>query len=452
MAYDIYPYTNLHNLNLDWVLQELKRIAAESASTAEAQAALKEYVDNWVEEQDVPAQVREEVEREIDRLISSGELAELIGGQLPQLLANRKGRRFLFIGDSYANREGDWDDTLRSIWGLDIFDIVHPGEQTMTGDEDSYIIRDGGYGFVGVSNGGRWLDLCLQYWPSSLDKSTFTDIVIVGGYNDRAPIAGGALNSEAVYAQMQQFASGFTDSFTNAKVWLFEVGAHSMNVADMARLSNAYAAYKRAAEVSPAWTYAGGETVLHFTKSLNDDDHHHPSVQGGLDLGIYIAEALNGDTHRALAKGPYQMTPFSANVTLTDNRNAVFTSISGHMAYLCFPDGPRANFTNAVETTNQFIYIARIPNSAILAYSAYPANTRYVCDRVCCYTERSETATGSITRVSELVDFKIVLDGDVAILTAELPFGANGLPVWLRGIWLPKVLTCSVFPWANGIN
>lgn len=451
MAYDIYPYTNLHNLNLDWILAEIKRIAAESTSTAEAQAALKEYVDNWTEEQDVPEQVREEVERELDRLISSGELAELIGGQLPQLLTNRKGRRFLFIGDSYANREGDWDDTLRSIWGLDIFDIVNPGGQTMTGDEDSYIIRAGGYGFVGVSNGGRWLDLCLQYWPSSLDKSTFTDIVIVGGYNDRAPISGGAASTEAVYAQMQQFATGFTNSFTNAKVWVFEVGAHSMNVADMARLSNAYAAYKRAAEVSPAWTYAGGETVLHFTKSLNDSDHHHPSVQGGLDLGIYIAEALNGDTHRALAKGPYQLDPF-ASVTLTANRNAIFTSISGHMAYLCFPDNPHVTFNTAQDTSSSFIYIGKIPNSAILAYAAYPANTSYVCDRVCCYTERSETDTGSITRHNELVDFKIMLDGDVAVLVFGLPFGANGMPPALRGIWLPTVLSCSVFPWASGIN
>lgn len=451
MAYDIYPYTNLHNLNLDWILQEMKRIAAESSSTAEAQAALKEYVDNWTAEQDVPAQVREEVEREIERLISSGELAELIGGQLPQLLTNRKGRRFLFVGDSYANREGDWDDTLRSIWGLDIFDLVYPGQQTMTGEEDSYIIRSGGYGFVGVSNGGRWLDLCLQHWPATLDKSTFTDIVIVGGYNDRAPIVGGAVNSEAVYAQMQQFASAFTDSFVNAKVWVFECGMHSMNVADMARLSNAYAAYKRAAEVAPAWTYAGGETVLHFTKSLNDSDHHHPSVQGGLDLGIYIAEALNGDTHRALAKGPYQLTPFD-NVTLAENRNAVFTSISGHMAYLCFPNNPHATFNTAQSTAGSFNYICRIPNSAILAYAAFPANTSYVCDRVCCYTDRSETATGSITHHNELVDFKIMLEGDVAVLVFALPFGANGMPPYLRGIWLPKVLSCNVFPWGNGIN
>ena len=448
MAYDIYPYTNLHNLNLDWILAEIKRIAAESASTAEAQAALKEYVDNWVEEQDVPAQVREEVEREIERLIESGELAELIGGQLPQLLANRKGRRFLFIGDSYANREGDWDDTLRAIWDLDIFDIVHPGEQTMTGNEDSYIIRDGGYGFVGVSNGGRWLDLCLQHWPSSLDKSTFTDLVIVGGYNDRAPIAGGAVNSEAVFAQMQQFAAGFTDSFTNAKVWLFEVGCHSANTADMARLSNAYEAYKRAAEVSPAWTYAGGETVLHFVKSLNDDDHHHPSVQGGLDLGIYIAEALNGDSHRALAKGPYQIQAVDGT-ELATNRKSFFTSIAGHIAHINFQRQPYVTFATRPSLNLADINVAILPNSAILGSTTTTSGApTKICEAMCLATTGGQTSGATVELA--LFEFAIMIDGDTSILTAHHVRGATG--EYLAAIYLPFTLEVPVFSWASGVN
>lgn len=295
MAYDIYPYTNLHNLNLDWILDEMKRVAAESASTAEAQAALKEYVDNWTEEQDVPAQVQEEVEAEIDRLITSGELAELIGGQIPALTSNRKGRRWLFIGDSYANRTDDWDDTIVSDWGLTRADLT--AGDSYDDDTDCFTIRAGGYGFVGVTtsvgSGGPWLDLCTSNWPADVDKDTITDIVIVGGYNDRGPLENGAANAAQIYNAMRAFATGFTDSFVNATVWIAEAGMHSRNVLDRQRLEIAYKAYSRAAEVGPNWHYIkGSEGVLHSLSALNDTDFHHPTSLGGIRLGRYIEYAL----------------------------------------------------------------------------------------------------------------------------------------------------------------
>ena len=184
MAYDIYPYTNLHNLNLDWVLEELRRVVAESRTTAEAQAALKEYVDTWVEQQDIPG----EVAAELQRMADDGELVALLGGSIATLLTNRKGRRWLFIGDSYANRPNDWDDTIVDRWSLTRADLT-VGD-TYSDNTDCFMIRMGGYGFLGIETsdpniGGKWIDLCTQYWPADVDKNTITDIVIVGGYNDR---------------------------------------------------------------------------------------------------------------------------------------------------------------------------------------------------------------------------------------------------------------------------
>lgn len=287
MAYDIYPYTNLHNLNLDWILQEMKRVAAESASTAEAQKNLKEYVDTWLDQQDVPA----EVARVIQDMADSGELVALLGGSIATQLTNRRGRRWIFIGDSYANRTDDWDDTLVDIWGLNRAELT--AGDSYDDDTDCFTIRRGGFGFVGVTTtdpsiGGRWLDLCTEYWPADVENNTITDIVIVGGYNDRLS------DVNSIKTAMAAFKTGFTDLFPNAHVWVAEVGMSANNRADRQRLRTVYTAYRSANDMD-TWSYlAGCEGVLHRTGYLNTTDYHHPTPEGGRALGEAISALLQG--------------------------------------------------------------------------------------------------------------------------------------------------------------
>lgn len=351
MAYDVYPYTNLHNLNLDWMLSELKRIAAESASTADAQEALKAYVESKID--DIPVTVRAELQRMAD----DGTLLELLGGGVATMLTNRKGRRWLFVGDSYANRTGDWDDRLVAWWGLDRYDLTNPPKDSTTGEiipytgqEDCYAIRWGGYGFLGVvtSNpdlGGRWLDLCLEHFPADLDKNTFTDIVIVGGYNDRIDHT-----ETQIFEAMRDFRREFTTRFHNAHVWLAEVGMHSTNRLDRNRLVTVYNAYKRAAEVGPRWSFiAGADSVLHFARSLDSRDHHHPTAAGGYDLGLFISEALMHDSHVALVKGPLTVS-FDESITApVALRTRFYTDVDPwtHTAKLFFPYPPSIRFASA---------------------------------------------------------------------------------------------------------
>lgn len=287
MAYDIYPYTNLHNLNLDWILQEMKRVAAESASTAEAQKKLKDYVDTWLEQQDVPA----EVARIIQDMADSGELVQLLGGSIATQLTNRRGRRWVFVGDSYANRTGDWDDTLVETWSLNRAELT--AGDSYDENTNCFTIRRGGYGFIGVTTsdpsiGGRWLDLCTEYWPSDVDKNTITDIVIVGGYNDRLS------DAASIKTAMSTFKNGFTDLFPNAHVWLAEVGMSANNRADRQRLRTVYTAYRSANDMD-TWSFlAGCEGVLHRTGFLNTTDYHHPTPEGGHALGEAIGALLQG--------------------------------------------------------------------------------------------------------------------------------------------------------------
>jgi len=70
-------------------------------------------------------------------------------------------RRFIFIGDSYANRKGDWDNTLTDLWNLDTWDLKGEWDSINNKwlirqgyDKDktkAFLIRQGGYGFIGVT-------------------------------------------------------------------------------------------------------------------------------------------------------------------------------------------------------------------------------------------------------------------------------------------------------------
>lgn len=79
--FDDYPYTNWHNVNLDWVLERVKEWGemVEANDQAfkdleEANASFKEYVTNYLQDLDVQAQIDDK----LDRMFKSGELTEYL--------------------------------------------------------------------------------------------------------------------------------------------------------------------------------------------------------------------------------------------------------------------------------------------------------------------------------------------------------------------------------------
>lgn len=79
--FDFFPYTNFHNVNLDWVLQRVKEWGklVEANNTAfhdleEANASFKAYVETYLENLDVQAQIDDK----LDRMFESGELTEYL--------------------------------------------------------------------------------------------------------------------------------------------------------------------------------------------------------------------------------------------------------------------------------------------------------------------------------------------------------------------------------------
>ena len=78
---DKYPYTNWHNVNLDWVLERVKEWGemVEANDQAfkdleEANASFKDYVTNYLEDLDVQAAIDDK----LDRMLESGVLGEYL--------------------------------------------------------------------------------------------------------------------------------------------------------------------------------------------------------------------------------------------------------------------------------------------------------------------------------------------------------------------------------------
>lgn len=79
--FDKYPYTNFHNVNLDWILERVKEWGAlvEQNNTAfhdleEANEDFKNYVTSYLENLDIQAQIDDK----LDRMFESGVLGEYL--------------------------------------------------------------------------------------------------------------------------------------------------------------------------------------------------------------------------------------------------------------------------------------------------------------------------------------------------------------------------------------
>lgn len=77
--FDHYPYTNFHNVNLDWILERVKEWGqmVEDNNTRfenlqQANEDFKEYVTNYLQNLDIQA----EIDDKLDRMFESGELTE----------------------------------------------------------------------------------------------------------------------------------------------------------------------------------------------------------------------------------------------------------------------------------------------------------------------------------------------------------------------------------------
>lgn len=196
-------------------------------------------------------------------------------------LANRK---FLFIGDSYGTGQNELQEQT-TPWTT-----LVPQYLGLTVGTNCWTDSHNGSGF----NHGYGFKTQLQDLASTVpDVNAITDIVIVGGYNDK-------------YYTVTQIDNKMSEAFTyakttypNAQIMLACVGWSKVYDTRQEIANRSIPAYQGCGKYGVR--YLGNTEYILHDYSLFSGDYYHPNQDGQNELSKYLATAiLNGscDIHR----------------------------------------------------------------------------------------------------------------------------------------------------------
>lgn len=208
-----FPYTNFHDLNLDWIVKTMK----DTGITVEE---IKQYINTL--DTTIQEKIEEEIPEAVEEAVQSGVVEEA--------LLSVRTRRYIFIGDSYA--EGYTPDG--NVTGFPELIKTYLG---LTENENFYSIYRGGAGFGHLENSDNAFDTLLKSISANVyNKDSITDIVFAGGYNDNSLAKTDILNG------IVRCNTFIKNTYTNPslRVWLFAIGYNAKSPAVRFRIYDRY--------------------------------------------------------------------------------------------------------------------------------------------------------------------------------------------------------------------
>ena len=94
-TFEYFPYTNFHDLNLDWILQQMKTLAEQWGLTENQWKSMQEYINNFF----TNLNVQNEIDTKIDSLVSTGALDTLFADYIPYITPEQYGA----VGDGVTD-------------------------------------------------------------------------------------------------------------------------------------------------------------------------------------------------------------------------------------------------------------------------------------------------------------------------------------------------------------
>lgn len=349
MFWNKYPYTDMHELNLDWILAEIMKLhhdydefkAVNTITNAGAWDITKQYQawtivsDNnigYISLKPVPKGVAITnieywgVVADYDILITDlsnristieGQMTTLTGTTIPNMqndidavsdaLDLINNRRFIWIADSYAGT-GGWVTKLNAKLGL-------------TANVNSFCNAVGGEGFTTGTDGNGFLDELKQHKESIADLDTITDIFVVGGANDAETDQD--YNDDALAPHISDFLTYARTWFPNAKIHFGFIGfchydsstlenrtQHNLVMTLYRYIDNAVnngCAYVNNIEYTTRW----------LGQATTNADGLHPNAAGGQMIANGLVNYLRtGSANVCLQDYPCQIAPGSGVTAL----------------------------------------------------------------------------------------------------------------------------------------
>ena len=195
------------------------------------------------------------------------------------------GRKFVFVGDSYALQTSNWMDYIITMLGI---------------NTDQYVkVRSGGRGFSIVAAGGTFTDLLTASF-SAIDQNV-TDVVVCGGINDYNATA------DQISAGIESFKTSCLYFFPNCQIHVgfisWENGTTYVN-----QLAKVCSTYKIASMDKSRMDFLDGAQMAMHRYDLFADDIH-PNANGGL----YIARCIKQCLTNGSCPSPFNVSKWTAN-------------------------------------------------------------------------------------------------------------------------------------------
>ena len=295
-----FPYTNFHDLNLDWIIKAFKegQISIEEAK-ASFDAAMSEITN-------IADAVHTDAENASESATTAIDAAQTAEEAAQTALQASIKRRYFFIGDSYA--QGWTPDGTFESWPTKVKNILN------ISNDDYYLIAQGGSGFwVNDTTDNRYIPNMIQRgYDLMTNPNTITDIVMGFGYNE--------INAWDQDSRLKTVAETVLTKIKtlfphNPRIWLFGLG-YTTNHANQFKLMRVYNTYGS----FPGFGFIKLTEYL-TEKAYFSSDGHHPVASGQTKLAQAVSQMLNYGSNINGFYGMYVMNEktFFKNIVTNNN-------------------------------------------------------------------------------------------------------------------------------------
>lgn len=266
-----YPSTQMSDLNLDWIIDNVKK----------AVTAVEEVTKEW---SDIKGTAKKIVEDEVKKELASGEIGRVVdeavktGLSTARSYTDRSRRTFDFngkticIGDSYGegyNPDGNvtgWPTLLKGYLGLT--------------DDNFFSNSLGGSGFV---NNTTFATL-LNQTSNHFHNEDVTNVIVCGGFNDMNTTENAIINA------IDNFKKQAEIIYPNAHIFVGFIG-ESTTMSTRGSLILPRASYNSGCGYNGITYLSGVENALHADQMFGSDGIH-PNVWGEESIAKAISNAL----------------------------------------------------------------------------------------------------------------------------------------------------------------
>lgn len=340
----LYPYTDFHELNLDWVIKRIieltntmNQFEALNTVTFKGVWDITKAYPKWsivtynngayLSTDIVPAGI-DITDSNYWELIYTGDaiIEEIADSYAPTI----KSRRVIALADSYGM-------------------VTNPGMyemmQSNAGIDDMIIDSTSGRSFARATN--TFLEAIQTIDGNINNQDQITDIIVTGGYNDGQYINGGG-SAATVVSKIQTFINYCKAHFKNAKIYIGFLG-WTKGTAGISKgvILQALECYKEGAKYGAIYLN-NVEYVLRNIRLLDNDTPggYHPNYDGAVELARCIFQSwITGTCETSITERiSANFTPNTAFGTLSQTSLYLYIFLKNGLANMFGPADANINF------------------------------------------------------------------------------------------------------------